>query len=84
MLTALGFYHGPINGIFGPLTKAAVKRFQAAHGIPQTGYVGPKTRAALNQGSAPTMADEQKSLMLKSLQDQLAVLMAKLKALLGQ
>ena len=33
---------------FGPLTLAAVKKYQAANGIPTTGYVGPLTRAALN------------------------------------
>lgn len=48
-LTALGFYSGPVTGTFGSLTQAAVKAFQAAHGITQAGYVGPGTRAALNQ-----------------------------------
>lgn len=33
---------------FGALTLAAVKKFQALHGVPQTGYVGPLTRAVLN------------------------------------
>jgi hypothetical protein len=31
---------------FGPQTEAAVKKFQAKHGVPVTGYYGPKTRAA--------------------------------------
>ncbi len=47
-LTAKGFYAGPITGTFGPLTESAVKLYQAAHGIPSVGYVGPSTRAALN------------------------------------
>jgi peptidoglycan hydrolase-like protein with peptidoglycan-binding domain len=38
----------PTSGYFGPLTKAAVLRYQAAHGIPTTGYCGPLTRASLN------------------------------------
>jgi len=39
----------PTTGYFGSITKSAVKRFQAQYGIPQTGYVGPLTRAKLNE-----------------------------------
>ena len=35
-------------GIFGPLTRSAVKGFQVAHNIPETGFVGPLTRKVLN------------------------------------
>jgi hypothetical protein len=49
-LTAEGHYFGPISGYFGPLTAAAVKKFQLAHGLEAVGNVGPKTRGALNQG----------------------------------
>jgi peptidoglycan hydrolase-like protein with peptidoglycan-binding domain len=35
------------DGIYGPVTTAAVRRFQAANGIPTTGNVGPLTWAAL-------------------------------------
>jgi len=38
----------PTSGYFGTITFAAVKTFQTAHGIINTGYVGPLTRAALN------------------------------------
>lgn len=48
-LTSLGFYSGPITGKFGPLTEAAVKKLQKAHGLAQAGYVGPGTRAILNK-----------------------------------
>ncbi|MHB8660793.1 MAG: peptidoglycan-binding protein [Minisyncoccota bacterium] len=47
-LSALGFYTGPITGYFGSLTAAGVKRFQSAHGLARVGFVGPGTRAALN------------------------------------
>ncbi|MFA6050700.1 MAG: peptidoglycan-binding domain-containing protein [Candidatus Paceibacterota bacterium] len=48
-LTDLGFYTGPITGYFGSQTKAAVLKFQKAKGVDQAGYVGPATRAKLNQ-----------------------------------
>jgi len=37
------------TGHFGGLTLKAVKRFQALYGIEQTGFVGPITRAKLNE-----------------------------------
>ena len=49
-LKTLGVYSGPVTGTFGPLTKAAVKAYQLAHGLDQVGVVGPSTRALLNQG----------------------------------
>lgn len=39
-----------ITGYYGPLTMAAVKRYQALQGIMTTGYFGPLTRAQVNQG----------------------------------
>jgi peptidoglycan hydrolase-like protein with peptidoglycan-binding domain len=47
-LTDLGFYSGPVNGVYGPQTTAAVKRFQARAGLPVDGIAGPQTTAALN------------------------------------
>ncbi|MEI6396677.1 MAG: peptidoglycan-binding domain-containing protein [Candidatus Taylorbacteria bacterium] len=40
------------TGYFGSQTKAAVQKYQAAKGVPATGFVGPLTRAALNGGVA--------------------------------
>jgi len=40
-----------VKGYFGAQTKAAVMRFQAAHGVPATGFVGPLTRGVLNGGA---------------------------------
>lgn len=40
---------GLVTGNFGNLTKQAVIRFQGKYGILQTGFVGPLTRAKINQ-----------------------------------
>ncbi len=39
---------GLVTGYFGPLTQAAVMRFQTRYGIPAVGRVGPLTLAKLN------------------------------------
>lgn len=39
------------KGYFGAQTQSAVKAYQSAHGVPNTGFVGPLTRAALNGGT---------------------------------
>ena len=51
-LRMLGFYHGKIDGIFGPLTKAAVISFQKCHGLVPDGIIGPVTAAALHQAAS--------------------------------
>ncbi len=40
------------KGYFGAQTAAAVKLYQSSRGIPNTGFVGPLTRTALNGGSS--------------------------------
>ncbi|MGP9819163.1 NlpC/P60 family protein [Salinarimonas sp. NSM] len=51
-LAAKGFDPGPVDGIMGRLTRAAVVAFQKSVGLQGLGVVGPKTRAALF-GSGP-------------------------------
>ncbi|MBX9765210.1 peptidoglycan-binding protein, partial [Patescibacteria group bacterium] len=48
LLSTLGYFKEEPTGYFGNLTKAAVIAFQKAEGIEPLGFVGPATRAALN------------------------------------
>jgi LysM repeat protein len=41
-----GYYKGPIDGISGPMTKDAIRRFQKAKKLKADGVVGKRTRAA--------------------------------------
>ena len=42
-----GYYTGSIDGIYGPLTKKAVRYFQSKNGLTVDGIVGPQTARAL-------------------------------------
>ncbi len=50
LLTHRGF-RVPYDGDFGPITRLAVVRAQAAYGLAQDGLVGPLTLAALRRGA---------------------------------
>jgi His-Xaa-Ser repeat protein HxsA len=46
-LLAQGFYEGAIDGVVGPSTRGALRRFQTSRGLEQTGTVTPQTLDAL-------------------------------------
>ena len=39
MLQGMKYYQGPIDGKFGPLTRAAIRRYQDSIGAKSTGYL---------------------------------------------
>jgi hypothetical protein len=50
----LGYWMGPVDGVFGQLTEQAVYALQKAAAAGRDGVVGPVTRAALNDGVRPS------------------------------
>jgi uncharacterized protein (TIGR02594 family) len=46
-LKSLGYYHGKVDGISGPITMAAIVDFKFDRGLPNTSLLGPLTLAAL-------------------------------------
>ncbi len=48
-MASLGFYNGPIDGILGPQTEAALREFQKKYGLPITGNATPETITKLRE-----------------------------------
>ena len=46
-LKAAGFNPGPLDGVLGPRTREALRRYQASQGLPATGVLDEATRQAL-------------------------------------
>lgn len=47
-LTAAGYYHGPVDGLYGPSTVASVEELQQDTGLPVTGLPDGPTQRALD------------------------------------
>jgi peptidoglycan hydrolase-like protein with peptidoglycan-binding domain len=52
-LKRLGLYNATVDGVRGPLTKAAIVTFQRRRGLVVDGIVGPQTRAAFGKRGRP-------------------------------
>jgi peptidoglycan hydrolase-like protein with peptidoglycan-binding domain len=52
-LKRLGLYNATVDGVRGPLTRAAIASFQRRHGLAVDGVVGPQTRAAFGKRGRP-------------------------------
>jgi peptidoglycan hydrolase-like protein with peptidoglycan-binding domain len=52
-LKRLGLYNATVDGVRGPLTKAAIVRFQRRRGLAVDGVVGPQTRRAFGKRGRP-------------------------------
>ena len=52
VMTQLGYYDGPIDGVYGEETTAGVKAMQEDLGLTADGVYGPETHAALKEKAA--------------------------------
>ena len=54
-LKSRGYYNGPIDGIIGPQTELAVRKFQESNGLPHQGFVTMETLRMLGLASSTTV-----------------------------
>ena len=59
-LKAAGFNPGPIDGMLGPQTREALRRYQASQGLPATGALDEATRQVLLPSERPPEGGEAK------------------------
>ena len=55
-LRDLGYFSGACDGVFGEATQSAVRRFQMAHGLTQTGAADRSTQLRLSEGEPVSWA----------------------------
>jgi|WetSurMetagenome_2_1015567.scaffolds.fasta_scaffold949196_1 peptidoglycan hydrolase-like protein with peptidoglycan-binding domain len=59
LLKGAGLDPGPIDGVFGPTTEAAVRAYQQKVGLPVDGIAGPKLMGALKEARMERKAERQ-------------------------
>lgn len=59
LLKGAGLDPGPIDGVFGPTTEAAVRAYQQKAGLPVDGIARPKMMAALKEARMERKAERQ-------------------------
>jgi Putative peptidoglycan binding domain len=60
-LKAAGYNPGPIDGVLGPLTREALRRYQASQGLPTTGALDEATRQGLLPSEITQKGEEVKA-----------------------
>lgn len=81
LLKAEGFFAEAVTGFYGTMTYEGVQKYQAKHGLPAIGRVGPQTLALLNRGSLQGSNSVDDAARLQQLKE-LLVLLQKLQILL--
>ncbi|MBN8209408.1 peptidoglycan-binding protein [Bacillus sp. NTK071] len=61
-----GYYNYSVDGIYGPITKQAVRAFQADNGLAVDGIAGKNTWSVLNGGTAPAKASNKEEVKTTS------------------
>jgi hypothetical protein len=86
LLVGKGFLTATPSGHYGPATIAAIKKFQEANGINQTGNVGSLTKAALNKIPMSTSGstDLTKQQQISAIEQAIQQLLAQLAQIRGQ
>src|SRR5215207_5966742 len=69
-LRRLGDEPGPVDGLYGPLTEGAVKRFQQRHGLAVDGIVGRQTKRSLFTGRSSARKSPAPSIGAESASEQ--------------
>jgi hypothetical protein len=60
LLKEAGFNPGPLDGLLGPRTREALRRYQASHGLPETGVLDEATQESLMPRSVSQKGEEKK------------------------